>query len=30
MDSQEEAANLLEEREQQQNQAKKGRYGNNF
>jgi hypothetical protein len=30
MDSQEEAANLLEEREQQQQQAKKGRYGNNF
>jgi hypothetical protein len=28
MDSQEEAANLLEEREQQQQQAKKGRYGN--
>lgn len=28
MDSQEQAANLLEEREQQQQQAKKGRYGN--
>lgn len=28
MDSQEEAADLLEEREQQQEQAKKGRYGN--
>lgn len=28
MDSQEEAADLLEEREQQQQQAKKGRYGN--